>query len=311
MSQKKIVVVGGVNVDISGTPLRPLREHDSNPGHVRFSAGGVGRNIAANLALLGADVSLLTAFGCDSHAGIVEESCRKSGVDLSRALRSERLSTPVYLCLNDKTGDMRLAISDMSACDAVTPDYLEENCELLALADALVCDTNIPRASLVRLVDLAEKTGCPLFCDPVSTAKAEKLRGLLGRIHCLKPNRPEAELLSSLPVSTSEEVAEAAKALLGEGLREVFISMGSQGVCAANGEEILYQPCLPADAVNLTGAGDTFMAALIFAELSGLSLRERALFASAAAALAAETEETIRLDLSLEKIREKLVRSPG
>jgi len=61
-------VVGGVNMDIGGQSDGPLVPGDSNPGRVRISLGGVGRNIAHNMALLGLDVRFLTAFGDDLYA---------------------------------------------------------------------------------------------------------------------------------------------------------------------------------------------------------------------------------------------------
>ena len=73
-------VVGGVNVDIGGQSYAPLVARDSNPGRVRISLGGVGRNIAHNMSLLGVDVRLLTAFGDDLHAQRVAASCGELGI---------------------------------------------------------------------------------------------------------------------------------------------------------------------------------------------------------------------------------------
>ena len=81
------VVVGGVNMDIGGRSSGPLVPRDSNPGRVRMSLGGVGRNIAHNLALLGAEVHLLTAFGDDVQAQRVAASCGELGIDISHALQ--------------------------------------------------------------------------------------------------------------------------------------------------------------------------------------------------------------------------------
>ena len=81
-----IVVVGGANMDISGRPDAPLVAQDSNPGKVRLSPGGVARNIAHNLALLGEDVKLITAFGDDPHANQLAEGCRRLGIDVNDTL---------------------------------------------------------------------------------------------------------------------------------------------------------------------------------------------------------------------------------
>lgn len=81
------VVVGGVNVDIGGRSFAPLVEADSNPGTVSVSLGGVGRNIAHNMSLMGLDVRLMTAYGDDLHGQRVAASCSTLGIDLSHALR--------------------------------------------------------------------------------------------------------------------------------------------------------------------------------------------------------------------------------
>ena len=70
-------------------------------------------------------------------------------------------------------------------------------------ARVIVADANIPAESLAFL---AENCTAPIFCDPVSTIKAEKLLPILGKIHTLKPNRMEAALLAGIPVETKEQV---------------------------------------------------------------------------------------------------------
>ena len=110
------VVVGGVNVDIGGRSFAPLVAADSNPGIVSISLGGVGRNIAHNLALLGADVHLLSAYGDDVNGERVAASCSELGIDLSHALRVAGGTTSTYLYLTDEHGEMALAVSDMEIC---------------------------------------------------------------------------------------------------------------------------------------------------------------------------------------------------
>ena len=174
------IVVGGVNVDIGGRSFAPLKAEDSNPGKVSVSMGGVGRNIAHNLSLMGVDVRMLTAFGDDAHGQEVTASSARAGIDLSHALKLSGESTSTYLYLTDEKGEMALAVSDMEICSRITPEYLAENLSLLQNAQVVVADANIPAESLRYLADNCSR---PLFVDPVSTAKAEKLRPILSRIH--------------------------------------------------------------------------------------------------------------------------------
>lgn len=84
------VVAGGVNVDIGGRSFAPMVARDSNPGRVTTSLGGVGRNIAHNMSLLGVDVRFLTAFGDDLYAQRIAASCGELGIDISHALQVPR-----------------------------------------------------------------------------------------------------------------------------------------------------------------------------------------------------------------------------
>lgn len=296
-------VVGGVNIDIGGRSLAPLVAKDSNPGKVTMSLGGVGRNIAHNMSLLGMDVRFLTAFGDDLYAQRIAASCGELGIDISHALQVPGGATPTYLFLNDCDGDMALAMSDMEICERITPKYLAANLQLLNNAQLVVTDTNIPEASLVYL---AEHCTAPIFADPVSTAKAGKLKPILGRLHTIKPNRMEAELLSGVRITDGESLREAAKTLLATGLHRVFISLGTEGVFAADQKEMRLQPCFRAEMKNATGAGDAFMAALAWAYLEGTDLAQTAKAAAAAASIAVEGSETINPVLSAETVRKRM-----
>ena len=120
-----VYVIGGVNMDISGTPAETLRPGDSNPGRVSLSPGGVGRNIAENLSRLGRRVSLITILGNDPYADVIREHCRNVGIDLSMSFTDPLGHTSTYLCLNEQNGDLHAAVSDMAICEQLTPDRLE------------------------------------------------------------------------------------------------------------------------------------------------------------------------------------------
>ena len=296
-------VLGGVNVDIGGQSAAPLVAHDSNPGSVTVSLGGVGRNIAHNMSLLGVDVRFLTAFGDDLHAQRIIRSCSELGIDISHALQISGAATSTYLFINDVNGDMAMAVSDMAICDRLEPSYLAANLHLLNNAQLVVADTNLPAQSLEYL---ATHCTAPIFVDPVSTAKAVKLLPILGKLHTLKPNRIEAELLSGVQITYTVSLRLAAEKLLETGLQRVFISLGTDGVFAADHQQFVHQPCYPAMMRNATGAGDAFMAALAWAYLEGKDLKESAAAAAAAAAIAVEGTQTINSALSAQAVQQRL-----
>ncbi len=297
------VVIGGVNIDIGGRSYGPLVPRDSNPGKVTTSLGGVGRNIAHNMSLLGVDVRMLTAFGDDIYGQRIAASCAELGIDISNALQIPGGTTPTYLFLNDSDGDMALALSDMDICERITPAYLAANMNLINHAQLVIIDTNIPQESIDFL---AECCTAPIFADPVSTAKAVKLRSVLGKIHTLKPNRMEAELLSGVKITDEDSLRKAAQALIDTGMHRVFISLGTEGVLAVDREQMLKIPCFQATMRNATGAGDSFMAALAWAYLEGTDLENTARAAAAVAAMTIESEETINPAISAEAVRDRL-----
>ncbi len=298
-----VVVIGGVNIDIGGTSFAPLVAQDSNPGVVRMSLGGVGRNIAHNLSLMGTDVRLLTAYGDDLYGHQIAAACSSLGIDISHALRLSGQRTSTYLYINDHRGDMTLAMSDMSVCDQITPDYLNGCLSLLQNAQLVIADTNIPAESLAWL---AENVQVPIFCDPVSTIKAEKIRPILGKLHTLKPNKLEAELLSGITIHSREDLKRAARVLLDTGLRRVFISLGADGVYGATHNQELLLPNGQTNLVNTTGCGDAFMAALAWAYLEGTDLEGTMIAGLAASSIAIETGETINPSMSESLLNQRI-----
>ncbi|WP_300691253.1 PfkB family carbohydrate kinase [uncultured Oscillibacter sp.] len=299
-----VTVVGGVNVDIGGRPEAALVARDSNPGAVHSSLGGVGRNIAHNMALLGLDTRLLTAFGDDLNAQKLAASCGELGIDISQSPVIPGGRTSTYLFINDERGDMALAVSDMEIYRHLTPQALAQRHKLLDASQVVVIDTNIPEESIAWL---AENCAAPLFADPVSTAKAVKLKPVLGKLHTLKPNRLEAELLSGVPITGEASLNKAADALLETGLRRVFISLGAEGVFAADRSGRVQLPCLPAELVNATGCGDAFMAAIAWAYLRGTDLADTARAGLAASSIAMESRETINPAMSEEALESRLI----
>ena len=271
-----------------------------------ISLGGVGRNIAHNLALLGTDVHLLSAYADDVNGERVAASCSELGIDLSHALRVLGGTTSTYLYLTDEKGEMALAVSDMEICKKITPAYLAAQLPLLQNAQVVVADTNLPEESLQYLAD---NCTAPLFVDPVSTVKAKKLLPILGKVHTLKPNRLEAELLSGVAIRTRADLDRAADVLMSKGLHRLFISLGSEGVYAAMGQQRLVLPNLPGSMVNTTGCGDAFMAALVWAYLEGMDLEQTALAGLAAGSIAMESSQTINPALSASAVQSRMQRA--
>ena len=248
-----VCVVGAVNLDICGRPEKKLIFRDSNPGAVTLTPGGVGRNIAHDLRLLGVEVKFLTAFGGDSHAQLLRNDCVELGMDLSCALDVPGGRTSTYLYITDERGEMQLGLCDTDISTAITPAYLQRHLDVLNSAAAVVLDGNLTAETITWL---GTHCSAPLFADPVSVTKAERMRAALGALHTFKPNLTEGQNLTG--ESTPEGIVAA---LLAQGVQRVFLSMGADGILAGTREELVHLPCLPTCMVNTTGGGDAGMAA--------------------------------------------------
>lgn len=292
----RCAVVGAANIDIGGFPAGMAVMRDSNPGRIRLSAGGVGRNIACNLARLGTTTHLVAALGTDAFARIIREDCAAAGALCDLAFEFSDEASSSYLFIADAGGDMQLAVNDMRICRRLTPEALARRIDALNGMDAVVIDANLPEATIAYL---AENLRAPLLADAVSAAKARRLIPALPRLAVIKPNALEAEALTGLPVHDRPTAERAARRLVEMGVGQAYITLGERGVCCADAEGTVFIPGAPVQMVNATGAGDAFTAALAWALVNGLDRPvERAAAGLAAAALAVESKDTVNPQMS-------------
>lgn len=296
MHRTRIVVFGGANTDIAGASDAALVQRDSNPGRVSVSCGGVGRNVAENLARLGCDIALVTAFGGDHNARELRACCEASGIDVSASITCDDLPGSVYLAILDEGGDMALALSDMRALDRLTPEALRAGAsEMLASAALVVCDANLPAASLAWVV---EASTAPIVLDAVSTAKAHRVIPLLPRLAAVKCNAAEAGVLlgradaaAELPPEASPE--ELARGLVDAGVAIAVVTAGPGGSAVAWPGGQSHIPAPRARVANATGAGDAFTAGFAAMLAEGGDAVAAARLGSALAALTLESPTTV------------------
>lgn len=299
----RCAIVGAANIDIGGFPRGRVTLQDSNPGRVVLSAGGVGRNIAGNLARLGIEAHLVAPLGTDTFAGIIRADCARAGVDTSLCFTFPGAASSAYLFIADINGDMQLAVNDMDICLRMTPEALEGSLDALNGMDAVVLDANLPEATIAWL---AERLRPPLFADAVSAVKARRLLPALPRLYAIKPNALEAEALTGLPVHDRLTTEAAARRLVEMGAAGACITLGERGVCCANRNEVRFMAGAPVQMTNATGAGDAFTAAMVWGSLMGMDLFEAARAGMAAAALTVETEETVSAEMSERAVRRRM-----
>jgi len=338
-----VVVIGGANIDLRGRPVgEVLERHTSNPGKINVGSGGVGRNIAHNLALLNVPVTLLSAVGDDGEGIRILEETGKAGVKTEQMIISGEHPTGIYLAILDGKGEMEVAVSDMQILEEITVEYLRSKAYLIKESKIVVVDTNIPEESIEYVVDLCNKVKVPLLIEPVSVEKAKKLRKILdgrgsegegergrgsekgsGRwaIDYMTPSKDELESIlrtemgddPDLDLDRDSDIVRAAEELKGKGVKNVIVTLGERGVyvsCSGAGERkkedcwSKFMAPYRGEVVDVTGAGDALVAGLVYGIYKGYSLEVAARFGLGAAALTISTKEAVRRDL-----REGLLRS--
>lgn len=313
-NESYVVVIGAANIDIGGTPAKPLIPADSNPGGISITYGGVGRNIAHNLCKLGVHVKFITAIGGDVLGADMIQNCKDIGMDTSCVLKIPEESSSMYLYINNENGDMEMAIDHMTICSKITPEYIESLADVINGADAVVMDANISAETFLKTKSICK---VPIYVDPVSTVLAERIKPGLDGIDTIKPNTLEAEYLTGMTIKTEADYKAAASAILDMGVRRVFMSMGSDGMLAAsrdnNGEDKMYIVGeYPADVVCTTGAGDSATAAIVwastvFADEDSLVTASKA--ANVVAAMTVSVQETNNPELSHKSALDKIINS--
>jgi pseudouridine kinase len=300
-----VALIGGANMDIAAHSVAPPVAGDSNPGRIACSPGGVARNVAENLLRLGVDARLLSVLGDDVFGQALRQAGAAIGLDLSACSTLPGQRSATYLSLHGPDGDMGVAVNDMGILECLTPDLLSQHTALLEGACALVVDCNVRPDVLAWIgVYWADK---PVFAEAVSVAKCHKLLPLLDQLHTLKANRLEAQALSGLPIHSPQSACDAARSLHQRGVRNVVISLGTEGVawCTASGA-VGHRFVRPVQMASATGAGDALLGGLVYGHLHGMPLDLAVAWAMACAELTLSSTFANSPDLSVAAVRARL-----
>ncbi|MBN1500747.1 MAG: carbohydrate kinase family protein [Spirochaetes bacterium] len=299
--RKRIFIVGGAGVDIQATSFEKIISQDSNPGKYSVSCGGVGRNVAINASLLGFDVDILCTLGNDTNGNTVLADFNKYGINTFHILTVGDAETSAYMSLHEPDGEMYAAVSSMQINDFLTRAIVETKMELINSCSACFIETNV---SAEVLDYITRNCRVKLFLDTVSEHKSQRAKNVIGKFHSIKPNLQEAEILCGFTITSTFELLKAADYFHRKGVENVFISLGRSGVFFSGQDGQGIAVCCNADVKNVTGAGDAFIAGIIHADLSGLSIEGQAIWGTAAAILALSSNECVNTALSSESIKE-------
>jgi pseudouridine kinase len=262
---KKVVVIGGTNIDIFAYPHQKIVMRDSNPGYISTSLGGVGRNISENLARLGIDTTLITVLGKDEAANWVKTESEIIHLKLS-VIDVE--TTPSYIAIFDEFKEDLVSVAAMDQLAALDKEEIMKRKDLIENADVLVMDTNLSHETMDFVFNQFKKM---IFVDAISSQKVIKIKPFLSKIYGLKLNLIEAELLTGITYEKMDDLNKMGDMLLERGVKEVFITLGDQGAYYTNLREAVFRNAIPVKIKNSIGAGDAFFAGAIYANINNLN----------------------------------------
>jgi pseudouridine kinase len=238
-----LLVIGAASIDTVGRASDSMEAGSSTPGEICVSVGGVGRNIAENLARLGEDVILLSAVGDDESGHRILDQASECGIDVSHVLVDADHGTAGYLAILDKAGNLVSAVDDMAINrELITPDFVYRRRTLFRDARMLVLDANLSPRTLDLVFRLAIRYSIPVCADPTTGPLAPRLGPHLANLTLITPNGTEAEALCGIEVVDRDSGLQAAQRLLSMGVQIVIVTLGATGLVYVTSEAATYQP---------------------------------------------------------------------
>ena len=270
-----------------------------------MASGGVGRNIAHNLSLLGNRVRFISAFGDDVYAVQLLNELSELGIDTEESLVVKEDSTSVYLFITDKDGNMELAVNDMGIYSHLTPEFIRKKESVLLNSALVVVDANLPEDAIETVCRISP---CPVIAESVSCSKVPRLKRSLPLIHTVTGTYLEAEVLTGRKIDPddTDSLKAAAEILLNEGVTRVVITLSERGVFFADKDVSKKLPPFPAKMVNGNGAGDSLLSGLITGFAKGFGFEPSILLGLACASITLETSRTNNPALSLELAADRI-----
>jgi len=198
-----------------------------------MALGGVGRNIAHNLALLGVPVTFLGVVGDDEWGRTILRETGEAGVDMEKVKISKKYSSSVYLAILDEKGEMNVAVSDMEICEEINIRYIKSNEDVIRKGKIVVMDTNLPEKSIRYVSEICSKEGIKLVVEPVSVEKSKKLKKILDKIDYITPNKEELELLAGgVKINNDVDIKSAVEKIRnkGKGVKNIILTLAERGI---------------------------------------------------------------------------------
>lgn len=264
-------------------PRLPVKGETLIGTAIAMGPGGKGSNQAIGARRLGARVAFIASIGRDLFGQMALDLWQREGIDTRYVLQRDDVPTGGALSIIDPNGDNYIVV-DPAANERLTPDDVRTFEPEISRSRLVMAQLEIRPETVAEGFRIARRAGVPTLLNPGPFRALDD--ALLSLVDVLTPNETEARQLAGLPPDDTSPLADVGRRLRDRGVAMVLITRGENGVLAVTRDGIVEMPAFPVEVVDVTGAGDSFNAALAVALARGLSLPEALVEATAAGALA-------------------------
>ena len=280
-----VVVFGSINLDlVVEVPHLPTRGETVIGNRFFSAAGGKAANQAVAIAKLGTSVSLVGQVGDDSFGQTLLDNLQTAGVDTSSITVNPHTHSGVASIVVDEKGENTIACA-AGANNLVREQEVVKFKALLPQSKVVLLELGIPLATVLVAAREAKANKSLVILDP-APAKSNLPDELYRLVDVITPNEVEASQLVGFTVDGVTTARQAASFLHQMGVKNVIITLGSQGAFYSSETESLWMKPIPVSVIDTVGAGDAFNGALAVALAEGKSLREAVQWGTVAGALA-------------------------
>lgn len=292
-----MVVVGVVFLDIKGFPFFKYDAVGTNLGNVLMTHGGVARNVAENMANLGAEVEFVTMLDDDSLGREARLRLRGAGVKLTHAVSTPDKGMGMWLAVFNEKGDLAGSVSHMPDASPIERLFDEKGEEIIRSCRGVALEIDLSEKVSERVFELAERFDKPVYAIVANMSVILRRPDFMARTACVILNEIEAgrlfgrEIRALSPEETLEAVSEAAPAM---GIRSIVVTMGARGAVYLDAENGLRGVCpaIPCRVVDTTGAGDAFFSAVVESLARGMRLDDAVTCGARLASMTVSTSES-------------------
>lgn len=290
--EKRITLIGAAVQDLYvGTVDKELFNKGSVPAkNIGFSCGGDALNEAVYLSRLGKKTELITLLGDDEAAGMIYKCLRENDISSDKVTVSKDIVTSMNIVLVDEAGERYFITNPESSLRKLSKEhilpYIDGMGDIVSFASIFV-------SSMLSISDLAEifkaikeKLGRILVADMTTAKKGEKIADLepvLGYIDYIIPNEKEAALLTG-----DSDPIKSASSFIEHGAKAVIIKCGKDGCVYTDGTQRWAISAYPANVVDSTGAGDSFVSGFIYGLSEGMDISDCCRYGCAVASTVVE-----------------------